>query len=111
GLARRGAMRGDLFLVGSISVIVASIALFVFFPVVAVLQRAAISEDGSFSIASLIARLAADDIWSLGCFAGKKYCGVFWNSLWLAVACGIATTLLGLGFTLLHKRTGFRAKG
>jgi len=111
GLARRGAMRGDVFLVGAISVIVASIALFVFFPVAAVLQRAAIGEDGSFSIASLIARLTADDIWSLGCFADRKYCGVFWNSLWLAVACGIATTLLGLGFALLHKRTGFRAKG
>ncbi|HEX6118884.1 MAG TPA: ABC transporter permease subunit [Dongiaceae bacterium] len=111
GLARRGAMRGDLFLVGSISIIVASIALFVFFPVASVLQRAAISDAGRFSIAALIERLTEEDIWSLGCFADRKHCGVFWNSMWLAVACGVTTTLLGLAFALLHKRTGFRAKG
>jgi iron(III) transport system permease protein len=111
GLARRGAMRGDLFLVGSISVIVASIALFVFFPVAKVLQEAAIGADGSFSGGALLDRLTVEDIWSLGCFADRNYCGVFWNSLWLAIACGITTTLLGLGFALLHKRTNFRAKG
>ena len=112
GLARRGAMRGDLFLVGSIALIVASILLFVFFPVAKVLLEAAITEDGSgFSGASLVDRLTAEDIWSLGCFADRRYCGVFWNSLWLAIACGLATTLLGLAFALLHKRTGFRAKG
>jgi iron(III) transport system permease protein len=111
GLARRGAMRGDLFLVGSIAVIIASIGLFVFFPVAAVLQRAAIDEQGGFSLVALVARLTEPDIWSLGCFASQKHCGVLWNSLWLAVAAGIATTLLGLAFALLHKRTGFRAKG
>ncbi|HEY1383775.1 MAG TPA: iron ABC transporter permease [Dongiaceae bacterium] len=111
GLARRGAMRGDLFLVGSIAVIIASIGLFVFFPVAAVLQRAAIDEQGGFSLTALIVRLTEPGIWSLGCFAGQKHCGVLWNSLWLAVATGIATTLLGLAFALLHKRTGFRAKG
>src|SRR6185436_11822622 len=97
-------------LVGSISVIVASIALFVFFPVAKVLQEAAIGESGGFSAGALIDRLTVEDIWSLGCFAERNYCGVFWNSLWLAVACGITTTLLGLGFALLHKRTNFRAK-
>lgn len=111
GLARRGAMRGDLFLVGSISVIAASILLFVFFPVAKVLQEAAIGEEGGFSLSALGSRLTSEDIWSLGCFAGRSYCGVFWNSLWLAVACGITTTLLGLAFALLHKRTNFRAKG
>jgi iron(III) transport system permease protein len=111
GLARRGAMRGDLFLVGSITVIVAAIVLFVFFPVAKVLQEAAIGEEGGFSGSALLARLTSEDIWSLGCFAGRNYCGVFWNSLWLAVACGITTTLLGLAFALLHKRTRFRAKG
>ena len=33
------------------------------------------------------------------------------NSLALGVATGLSTTLLGLGFALLHKRTNFRAKG
>ncbi len=111
GLARRGAMRGDVFLVGAISLVVASIALFVFFPVARVLLESAIDQEGGFSLGAMVARLTVEDIWSLGCFADRNYCGVFWNSLWLAVACGIATTLLGLGFALLHKRTGFRAKG
>src|SRR5262245_20843949 len=111
GLARRGAMRGDMFLAGSIALVVASILLFVFFPVAEVLLEAAVGADGGFSLSALVARLTVADIWSLGCFAGKPYCGVFWNSLWLAVATGITTTLLGLGFALLHKRTGFRAKG
>jgi iron(III) transport system permease protein len=111
GFARRGAMRGDQFLVGSILLVVASIALFVFFPVAKVLLEAAIDQEGGFSVGSLIERLTVEDIWSLGCFADRNYCGVFWNSLSLAVACGVTTTLLGLGFALLHKRTGFRAKG
>jgi iron(III) transport system permease protein len=111
GFARRGAMRGDQFLVGSILLVVAAIALFVFFPVAKVLLEAAIDQEGGFSVGALIARLTVEDIWSLGCFAERNYCGVFWNSLSLAVACGITTTLLGLGFALLHKRTGFRAKG
>src|SRR5262245_10630987 len=42
GLARKGAMRGDIFLVGSILLVVATIALFVFFPVARVLLEAAI---------------------------------------------------------------------
>ncbi len=111
GMARRGAMRGDLFLTGAIALVVASIALFVFFPVARVLLEAAIGETGGFSAGALVERLTVPDIWSLGCFAGKAHCGVFWNSLWLAAACGLTTTLLGLGFALLHRRTGFRAKG
>jgi iron(III) transport system permease protein len=111
GLARRGAMRGDQFLVGSIALVVALILLFVFFPVAAILLEAAIDAEGGFSAGALVARVTSDDIWSLGCFAGRPYCGVFWNSLWLAVATGVTTTLLGLAFALLHKRTGFRAKG
>jgi iron(III) transport system permease protein len=111
GLARRGAMRGDMFLVASIALVAASILLFVFFPVAEVLLEAAIGAEGGFSASAFIARLTVEDIWSLGCFAGKARCGVFWNSLWLAVAAGITTTLLGLGFALLHKRTQFRAKG
>src|SRR5687767_15520884 len=52
GMARRGAMRGDQFLVGSIAIVVASILLFVFFPVAAVLLEAAIDGAGGFSVAA-----------------------------------------------------------
>src|SRR5262245_16867470 len=70
GFARRGAMRGDMFLVSSIAVVIASIGLFVFFPVARVLLEAALDTEGGFSVSALFARLTTDDIWSLGCMAG-----------------------------------------
>jgi iron(III) transport system permease protein len=111
GLARKGAMRGDIFLVGSILLVVATIALFVFFPVARVLLEGAVDLEGGFSIPAMIDRLTVADIWSFTCVVSGSHCGVFWNSLFLAVATGLTTTLLGLGFALLHRRTGFRAKG
>ena len=111
GLARRGAMRGDSFLAGAIALVSASIGLFVFFPVATILLEAALGPDGEVSAPAMIQRLVGKDIWSLGCLAGQSYCGVLWNSLWLAIATGVTTTLLGLAFALLHKRTQFRAKG
>jgi iron(III) transport system permease protein len=110
GIARRGAMRGDPFLVGSIGLVIASIGLFVFFPVANVLASAALDADGSVSASALLDRLTVPDIWSLACVTTRRSCGVFWHSLGLAVACGALTTLLGLAFALLDLRTGFRAK-
>jgi iron(III) transport system permease protein len=110
GLARRGAMRGDVFVVSSIGLIVASIGLFVFFPVAKVLAAAALDAQGGISMPAFLARITAIDIWSLACLAGGRSCGVLWNSLMLAVICGVLTTLLGLAFALLAHRTGFRAK-
>jgi iron(III) transport system permease protein len=100
GLALKGYMRGDVFLVSSIAVVVACIGLFVFFPVGLILIEAALSPEGSYSISALAGRLFSADVWR-----------VTWDSLVLAIAVGLATTLLGLGFALLHKRTNFRAKG
>jgi iron(III) transport system permease protein len=108
-LARTGMMRGDYFLVSTLTIIVASILLFVFFPVANVLLAAAIDAGGSYSVAALLSRILSNDIWSLGCLSGSR-CGVLWNSLALAVATGLTSTLLGLGLALLHRRTGFRAK-
>jgi iron(III) transport system permease protein len=110
GLARRGAMRGDVFVVSSIGLIVASIGLFVFFPVAKVLFAAGLDSEGGVSLSAFVARLTASDIWTLSCLAGGRSCGVFWNSLVLAVVVGVLTTLLGLAFALLAQRTGFRAK-
>jgi iron(III) transport system permease protein len=111
GLARRGVMRGDAFVVGSITLVVASIGLFVFYPVVRMLLQAAIDEAGGVSIPSLVRRLLAEDIWSIGCIAGSSKCGVLWNSLWLAIVTGVCTTFVGLAFALLATRTRFPAKG
>lgn len=110
GLARRGAMRGDAFVVSSIGVVAASILLFVFFPVVKILGSAAVDPKGQSSFGSLIARLTSSDIWSLDCLMGGRQCGVLWNSFALALVTGVLTTLLGLAFALLSERTNFRAK-
>ena len=112
GLARRGAMRGDAFVTGAIGTVIASILLFVFYPVAKVLVGAAVNDAGAFSAAELTARLTTENIWTLGCVAGgRTQCGVLWNSLALAVTTGALTTLLGLAFALLAERTGFRRKG
>ncbi|MGE0004977.1 MAG: ABC transporter permease [Parvibaculaceae bacterium] len=100
GLALKGHMRGDVFLVSAIAVVVASIALFVFFPVALILAEAALSPEGGYSAAAFAGRLLSTDVWT-----------VAWNSLILALVVGVTTTFLGLGFALLHKRTAFRAKG
>jgi iron(III) transport system permease protein len=110
GIAGRGTMRGDVFVVSSIGVVIVSIAIFVFFPVIMILVRAAAGADGGPSIAALVSRLTAPAIWSTGCVTGVSRCGVFWNSLVLAVTVGVLTTLLGLAFALLATRTNFPAK-
>jgi iron(III) transport system permease protein len=99
GLAMLGRMRGDTFLVTSVAIVLASIGLFVFYPVALILVEAAVTADGGYSFAALSERLSLWDVWQV-CF----------NSLFLAVAVGFTTTLLGLAFALLHRRTGFRGK-
>ena len=110
GIARRGAMRGDVFVVSSIGLIVAAVGLFVLFPVSKVLAAAALDTDGSISLTAFLGRLFIPDIWSLSCLAGGRSCGVLWNSLALAVTVGLLTTLLGLAFALLAHRTEFPGK-
>lgn len=111
GLARRGVMRGDTFVVGAIGLVVVSIAIFVFYPVMRTLFRAGIDDAGGISFVAFWGRFATQDIWGLGCLAGAGKCGVLWNSLLLAVVTGVLTTLLGLAFALLATRTLFPAKG
>ena len=110
GLARRGAMRGDAFVTGAIGIVVATVALFVFWPVIEVLFEAALTNDGRYGLMPLANRLTTQTIWGLGCFQGQRSCGVFWNSVLLATIVGITTTLLGLAFALLAQRTAFPAK-
>ena len=110
GLARRGAMRGDEFVTGAIGLVVATVALFVFWPVAEVLFQAALTSDGRYALTPLFDRLSTGTIWGLGCFQGQRSCGVFWNSIILATIVGFATTALGLAFAMLSQRTAFPAK-
>ncbi len=110
GLAGRGIMRGDVFVVFAIAFVSATIALFIFFPVSKILVSATFDRGGGLSLAAFAERMTARDLWQLSCLAGGRSCGVFWNSLVLAISVGVATTLLGFAFALLAHRTQFRAK-
>jgi iron(III) transport system permease protein len=105
GLAARGFVRGDGFVVGALGLVMASVAVFVFYPVGVVLLRAFELEDGGLSLAVLVRNLTSDRLWGL---SGEL--GVAWRTLGLAVLAGAGSTGLGLCFALVVTRTGFRAK-
>jgi iron(III) transport system permease protein len=110
GLALRGAFGGDAFVAGAVTAVAASILLFTAWPILHILVQAFQNGDGAFEPVLVIERLAADKIWSLRCLVGGGRCGVAWNTLFLALACGAGTTVLGLAFALIATRTGFRFK-
>ncbi|MBX3500231.1 MAG: iron ABC transporter permease [Alphaproteobacteria bacterium] len=110
GLAQRGAFGGDSFVAGAMVGLVACIVLFTAWPVLRILLQAFNATDGAFAPALLVERLTTAKIWSLRCLSGGGRCGVAWNTLFLALACGAGTTLLGLAFALIVTRTGFRMK-
>ncbi|WP_299617697.1 iron ABC transporter permease [Pelagibius sp.] len=110
GIAARGAIKGDVFVVGSIGLIIALVAAFVFFPVLNILTSALHDKDGAFSAGAFAARFVDQKIWGLKCLTGPYSCGVAWNSLLLAMLTGLSTTILGLAFALIATRTGFRFK-
>ena len=110
GIAARGLIKGDVFVVGSIGLVVAMIAAFIFFPVITILLSAFRDNDGLFAPMLFVGKFFSPSVWGLDCLSGSVTCGVAWNSLWMAVLVGVTTTLLGLAFALVVTRTGFRAK-
>jgi iron(III) transport system permease protein len=108
GLAGRGAVVGDVFVVGSIGFVVTMVSLFIFMPIMQMLANAMVTQEGTYSLGTFLAKLFSERLWSLGCVTGGVRCGVAWNSLFLAVLVGVLTTLLGLVFALVVTRTGFR---
>ena len=110
GLAARGAVKGDVFVVGSLGAIIALVGVFVFYPVLTILASAVRTGDGDFVPGALFIRLVDRKIWGLECLVGAYSCGVAWNSLLLAILTGVSTTVLGLAFALIATRTNFRMK-
>jgi iron(III) transport system permease protein len=108
GIAARGAIGGDEFVVGSIGFVVAVVAVFIFMPILQMLGSALVTEDGTYSLAVFLGKFFSREIWGIDCVTGGTRCGVAWNSLLLAVLVGVLTTLLGLVFALMVTRTGFR---
>ncbi|WP_170429883.1 ABC transporter permease [Ruegeria arenilitoris] len=109
GIAARGAINGDVFVVSAIGGVITIVTVFVFFPIAKMLFAAFVTEDGAYSVSVFASKFFDDRLWGLGCFAGAK-CGAAWNSLFLAVLVGFITTALGLCFALVVTRSGFRFK-
>ncbi len=109
GIAARGAVNGDVFVVSAIAGVIVIVTVFVFFPIAKMLIAAFITEDGGYSTNVFVSKFFDDRIWGLGCLRGAR-CGVAWNSLFLAIIVGVITTALGLVFALVVTRSGFRFK-
>lgn len=108
GIAARGAVGGDVFVVSSIGFVVAMVALFIFMPIIQMLGGVFLDEDGGYSLPTFLSKFFSDRIWGLSCLGEGTRCGVAWNSLFLAVLIGFITTALGLVFALLATRTNVR---
>lgn len=108
GIAGRGAVNGDVFVVGAIGLIIAMVTVFIFFPIVQMLSSALRDNDGVYSLGIFTTKFFENKIWGLGCVTGGTRCGVAWNSLFLAVLVGFSTTALGLAFALVATRSGFK---
>ena len=105
GLARLGACKGDVFVVGAILLVVALIALFVFYPVLCILSSAVRDNDGGFAPSLFATKLFSRSIWGIECAYSAHSCGVAWNTVAEAALVGVLTTLLGLAFALVALRT------
>jgi len=110
GLVERGVMKGDAFVVGSISLLVFLVFVFVFYPIGSMLVAAVQDFDGSFKPDDFIRNLQDPGIWSLSCLIGDGRCGVAWRTFTLAIMTASASTLLGLAFALVATRTRFPFK-
>ena len=108
GIAARGMIGGDVFVVGSVGGVIAVVSIFVFFPIAKLLIAAFITDDGDHSVGIFFAKFFDDRVLGLGCLTGGTSCGVAWNSFFLAVLTGLITTVLGLVFALVATRSGFR---
>ncbi|KQS61320.1 iron ABC transporter permease [Rhizobium sp. Leaf371] len=110
GLAERGAMKGDAFVVASIALLVFLVAIFVFYPVGSMLVGAFQDFDGSLNPDGFTRNIQDPAIWSLGCVVGGERCGVAWRTLFLAIMTAGGSTIMGLAFALVATRTRFPFK-
>lgn len=110
GLAYRGLFRGDRFVAGAVGLIVLAILVFTAWPVTTMLAQMFTPREELGAAEALAARALDARIWGLACVTSRAGCGVFWNTLALAVCTATAATCLGLAFALIVTRSGFPAK-
>ncbi|NVK35179.1 MAG: iron ABC transporter permease [Rhodobacteraceae bacterium] len=109
GAAERGALKGDAFVLGAITLIVLLVSIFVFYPLISMFTGAFQEFDGSFTTEGVQRNIIDPKIWSLSCLVGGN-CGVAWRTFFLAICTATGTTIMGLVFALVATRTGFRFK-
>ena len=110
GLAERGVMKGDAFVVASITMLAALVSVFVLYPIASMFIGSVQDFDGSFKPDGFISNIQDGSIWSLSCLVGGERCGVAWRTLWLALMTATGSTVLGLAFALVATRTSFPFK-
>ena len=108
GFAALGGFRGDAFIAFLVTGSGFLLLLFVFAPLTTILL-AAVYEGKGFAPHALVARLSAQEAWSLACLSTHQGCGVVWNTLLLATLTAAISTAIGLFFALLAVRGGMRA--
>lgn len=106
GLAAKGLVNGDVFVVGAIGFVIALVTLFILFPILQMLSSAVQNGEGQIAVGEFAARFVDSNIWGLGCLTESRSCGAAWNSLVLAILVGFFSTLLGLVFALVATRSG-----
>lgn len=109
-LAARGWCKGDRFVVGSLLIVIASLILFVAYPLLSILASAIKDNEGNVVPALFAEKLFSASIWSLRCLYGEGSCGVAWNTVAIAVLVGFFCTALGLALALIALRTRLPAK-
>ncbi|WP_417694834.1 ABC transporter permease [Roseibium sp.] len=109
GAAERGALKGDAFVLGSITLLALLVAVFVLYPLISMFTGAFQRFDGSFTTEGVSRNIIDPKIWSLSCLVGGN-CGVAWRTFFLAICTATGSTFLGLVFALVATRTGFRFK-
>ncbi len=111
GSARRGWFRGDLFVAGSVVGCGVLMLLFIAYPVGRALVGAFLNDDGAWSLGAMLARVANERVWGVGCLAGGVRCGAAWNTLALALLTAAGTTVLGTMLALMAERGNPRWQG
>ena len=77
--AARGAIKGDVFVVGSIGLVIALVAAFIFWPVARILVSAFLDNDDNLAPALFFEKLFSRNIWGLDCLTVNLGCGVAWT--------------------------------
>ena len=111
GLAARGWCRGDAFVVSSIGIVIALIAVFVFFPVSTILASA-FGDDAASSLRSqFLAKFFDRSVWGLDCLMWRICAAASRGTRFSSrFSSAFGTTALGLAFALIATRTSFRFK-